>query len=115
MQSTYSSTAFLCLALILASSHICHSFQPAIINPNSRAATTELYGKRARIVKTVKKIFRDTEVGEVAVPEPDSNFPINGRKIKLSNDRAKDLAKKYEDIDDLGEKAFQILVDLKMV
>lgn len=36
-------------------------------------------------------------------------------KVKLSSGKAKGLAKKYKDIDDVGERAYQILVDLKMV
>lgn len=63
-------------------------------------------------MKKVKKIFKSED--DEAKPESQSNFD-EGQKVKLSNGRARDLAKKYEDIDDLGERTFQILVDLKMV
>lgn len=66
-------------------------------------------------MKKVKKIFKgDDEVVEVA-ETPKKKNPNEGQKVKLSNSRAKDLAKKYEDIDDLEERAYQVLTDLKMV
>lgn len=65
-------------------------------------------------MKKVKNIFKgDDQL--VGVSETQSNFPNEGQKVKLSNGRAKDLAKKYREIEDLEERAFQILVDLKMV
>eukprot|EP00536_Pseudo-nitzschia_multiseries_P009048 jgi/Psemu1/306265/fgenesh1_kg.245_\ len=119
MKSVSSITAILLLALVLALFNTGYSFQASLNAPNSRSLTTELFGKRAKIAKKVKKIFGGDGDDEGAVPvpvaEPDSNFPVSGKKIKMSNGRAKDLAKKYKDIDDIGERAFQILVDLKMV
>jgi len=79
---------------------------------NSRT-TSALFGKRERALKKVKKIFKGGDNTPVAADETDSNAP--SQKVKLSDGRAKDLAKKYQDIDDLGERAYQVLVDLKMV
>ena len=59
-------------------------------------------------MKKVKKIFN---ADDVPVDEP---VEVQ-TKVKLSNSKAKGLAKKYSEIDDLEERAFQILVDLKMV
>lgn len=70
-----------------------------------------MFGKRAKLKKKVKKIFKgEDEEGA----QTQSNFD-EGQKVKLSDGQAKSLAKKYKDIDDLGERTFQILVDLKMV
>eukprot|EP00532_Pseudo-nitzschia_australis_P005217 CAMPEP_0168192902 /NCGR_PEP_ID=MMETSP0139_2-20121125/18301_1 /TAXON_ID=44445 /ORGANISM="Pseudo-nitzschia australis, Strain 10249 10 AB" /LENGTH=108 /DNA_ID=CAMNT_0008116183 /DNA_START=133 /DNA_END=459 /DNA_ORIENTATION=+ len=98
-----------------------HAFQAQLRVPDRRTAPTELFGKRAKIAKTVKNIFgNDGAEGEAPVAaaaaavETESK-PSSGKKVKLSNGRAKDLAKKYKEIDDIGERAFQILVDLKMV
>lgn len=74
-----------------------------------------MFGKRERAMKKVKKVFRGDDDKPVEGAETQSNFPMDGKQVKLSDGRAKDLAKKYEDIDDLGERCFQILVDLKMV
>jgi len=60
-------------------------------------------------IKKIKKLFRGTS------SKTESNFPADGTMVKLSSGRAKELAKKYADIDDVGERAYQILVDLDMV
>ena len=74
-----------------------------------------MFGKRSKLKKKVKKIFKgDGEEGAAAKPQTQSNFD-EGQKVKMSNGQAKNLAKKYKDIDDLGERTYQILVDLKMV
>lgn len=91
-----------------------HAFTSQVKLANSKQTSSAIFGKRARAMKKVKKIFKgDDEVADVA--ETQTNFPNEGQKVKLSNSRAKDLAKKYQDIDDLEERAFQVLTDLKMV
>ena len=111
MQSV-SSTIFVyfCLALATTLVYSGHSFTAQVQVTNSRTTST-LFGKRERALKKVKKIFKgdNTPVAD----ETDSNVP--SQQIELSNGRAKDLAKKYKDIDDLGERAYEVLVDLNMV
>lgn len=119
MQSTSTITAIFLLTLALVLVNTGHAFQAQLRVPNCRSAPTELFGKRAKIAKTVKNIFgndggEDEAPVAAAVVEADSK-PNSGKKVKLSTGRAKDLAKKYKEIDDIGERAFQILVDLKMV
>eukprot|EP00534_Pseudo-nitzschia_fraudulenta_P003871 CAMPEP_0201117588 /NCGR_PEP_ID=MMETSP0850-20130426/1561_1 /ASSEMBLY_ACC=CAM_ASM_000622 /TAXON_ID=183588 /ORGANISM="Pseudo-nitzschia fraudulenta, Strain WWA7" /LENGTH=116 /DNA_ID=CAMNT_0047382025 /DNA_START=89 /DNA_END=439 /DNA_ORIENTATION=+ len=108
----------ICLLLAAALFSSGNAFAPApIASNNNVASSSALFGKRAKVVKKVKQIFRsdgdDSPVAAVA--EVQSNFPVDGKKVKLSNGRAKDLAKKYQDIEDLGERAFEVLVDLNMV
>jgi len=57
------------------------------------------------------------EVG-TTTPSPsvvDTTNGSEGKKVKLSERKANQLSKKYEDIDNLEERAYQVLVDLGMV
>ena len=116
------STMFVYFCVVLATTtliHSGHSFTAQVQVTKSRTpAASALYGKRERALNKVKKIFNkdDKDTPAAAAEETtDSNLPIDRQQVKLSNSRAKDLAKKYKDIDDVGERAFQVLVDLKMV
>lgn len=90
-----------------------HAFTSQVQLSNSRKTSSAIFGKRDRALKKVKKIFKSDDE-KVEPEETQSNFS-DGQKVKLSNGRAKELAKKYKDIEDLGERTFQILVDLNMV
>jgi len=106
----------ICLVLAATLFHSGNAFTGQAQLANTRTPSTELYGKRARAMKKVKKILgKDEEVVEEAVAAVAPKPVAAGNKVKLSSGRAKDLAKKYEKIDDLGERAFQVLLDLNMV
>jgi hypothetical protein len=44
-----------------------------------------------------------------------ANFPLNGKKIKMSPEKSDELAAKYRNITNVEEKAFQVLIDLELV
>lgn len=107
-----------CLALAVASIAVYHgnAFTTQLPSTNCRTTSSALFGKRAKAKKIVKKIFRVSDDKPIEVVEDvQSNFPADGQKVKLSNGRAKDLAKKYRNIECLEERTYQVLVDLKMV
>lgn len=109
----------------------------------TRKHPTQLYGKRKRIKKKIKEIIGAGGGGDGGAPEgeeaaaavADETTPMpvevvtttpspsvvdttngsEGKKVKLSERKANQLSKKYEDIDNLEEQAYQVLVDLGMV
>ena len=111
----------------------------------TRIHPTQLYGKRKRIKKKIKEIIGAGGGGDGGAPEGDEaaaaavvdeTTPMpkvevgtttpspsvvdttngsEGKKVKLSERKANQLSKKYEDIDNLEEQAYQVLVDLGMV
>ena len=109
----------------------------------TRIHPTQLYGKRKRIKKKIKEIIGAGGGGDGGAPEgeeaaaavADETTPMpvevvtttpspsvvdttngsEGKKVKLSERKANQLSKKYEDIDNLEEQAYQVLVDLGMV
>uniref|UniRef100_A0A7S0F760 Uncharacterized protein n=1 Tax=Pseudo-nitzschia arenysensis TaxID=697910 RepID=A0A7S0F760_9STRA len=99
-RTTYSKmqSTILSLFLVLAFVAIGHAFAPQ--SANSRTTSTALFGKRQAFKNNIKKLFGKSE-------EPTAT------KVKLSN--AKGMAKKLDKIDDLEEKTYQMLKDLKMV
>lgn len=97
MQSTI---VYLCLLLVSIAVYSGQAFTSQVQSNASRS--TALFGKR----KALKKLL----FGGV-----DEQAPAPATKVKLSNGKAKGLAKKYKDIECLEEKTYQILVDLKMV
>lgn len=99
MQST---NVYFCLLLVSIAVYSGQAFTSQVQSTTSQS--TALYGKRQKLKTAVKNIF-----GGV-----DEQVPT-ATKVKLSDGKAKGLAKKYKDIDCLEEKAYQILVDLKMV
>jgi len=99
---------------LLITVHVGHAFTQKSPLRKSRHTQSAIFGKRERAMKKVKRIFKGSDK-PVEVEEGKSNFAFDGQKVKLSDGKAKDLARKYEDIDDLEEKTFQVLVDLKMV
>ena len=101
-----------CLLLASIAVYSGHAFTSQVQLTNSRKTSSAIFGKRDRALKKVKKIFKSDDEAVEAI-ETQSNF--SDEKVKLSNGRAKELAKKYKDIEDLGERAFQVLVDLNMV
>mmetsp|Transcript_20147 Transcript_20147/g.41515 ORF Transcript_20147/g.41515 Transcript_20147/m.41515 type:complete len:107 (+) Transcript_20147:180-500(+) len=104
MQSTI---LYICLLLASIAVFSGHAFTSQSVN--TRTTSSALFSKRKKLKNSVKKIFK-TEVEETPKKiEPPQT------KVKLSSGKAKGLAKKYKDIDDVGERAYQILVDLKMV
>ena len=105
-------TVFFVLASISVFFGNAFTAQPSL--RNSRQTTSAIFGKRQRALKKVKRIFKGNDK-PVEVEETKPKVTFQGEKVKLSNGRAKDLAKKYKNIDDLEEKTFQVLVDLNMV
>ena len=97
MQSTI---LYLCLVLASIACYS-HAFTSQSVNTGTTTSTA-LFGKRQRAKNKIKKILG----GDV---EPVAT------KVKLSDGKAKGLAKKYKQIDDVGERAYQILLDLGMV
>jgi len=105
MQSLHVYCYFLLATTLVFSGH---SFTVVVSRKCTRSSPTSvLYGKNP--IKKIKKLFRGTS------PKSESNFPADGKMVKLSSGRAKELAKKYADIDDVGERAYQMLIDLDMV
>ena len=101
MQST-----ILCLSLLLAliAVYSAQAFTSQQVQSNN-SRSTALYGKRQKFKNMVKSLFGSDD---------SEGVPAAG-KVKLSNGKAKGLAKKYETIDCLEERTYQVLLDLKMV
>ena len=95
-----SSIAFLTLLFALIAIHS-DAFAPPLQSTTSLKTSTAIYGKRERAVNKVKKMF-----GVEAETKS---------KVKLSDGKAKGLARKYQNIDCLEEKSYEVLKDLKMV
>jgi hypothetical protein len=57
--------------------------------------------------QAIRNVFRK--------PKVTANFPVNGKKVKLSPKKTEELSKKYGDIDDVGDLAYEIIKDLKLV
>ena len=111
MQSSIISTFLILVSITL---YVGQAFTAKAPLTKSRQGTSAMYGKRERALKKVKKIFWGDDM-QVEAGGKQSTTPFDGQKVKLSNGRAKNLAEKYKDIDDLEEKTFQVLVDLNMV
>jgi hypothetical protein len=58
-------------------------------------------------IRALKDLFRK--------PKVTANFPLKRKKITLSAEKAEELSKKYEGINDVGERAFNMLLDLDLV
>mmetsp|Transcript_45237 Transcript_45237/g.110217 ORF Transcript_45237/g.110217 Transcript_45237/m.110217 type:complete len:122 (+) Transcript_45237:163-528(+) len=69
-------------------------------------STTAIFSKRKKLAKHLKNIFKK--------PKTTANFDPE-KKVKLSNARAEELAKKYETMDSVEDKAFNVLLDLDLV
>ena len=119
------------------------SLSTVTVTASTRIHPTQLYGKRKRIKKKIKEIIGAGGGGDGGAPEgeeaaaavADETTPMpvevvtttpspsvvdttngsEGKKVKLSERKANQLSKKYEDIDNLEEQAYQVLVDLGMV
>ena len=100
MQSTI---VYFCLLLVSVAVYSGQAFTSQVQPTGNRS--TALFGKRQKVKKAFKKVFG----AEESEGEPAAT------KVKLSDGKAKGLAKKYENIECMEEKAYQILVDLKMV
>ena len=100
MQSTI---IYFSLLLALIAVYSAHAFTSQQAQSTSRS--TALFGKRQKVKNMFKSLFGGDD---------SEGVPAAG-KVKMSNGKAKGLAKKYQGIDDLEEKTYQILVDLKMV
>ena len=100
MQSTI---VYFCLLLVSVAVYSGQAFTAQVQPTGSRS--TALFGKRQKVKNAFKKAF-GADVSE--------ELPA-ATKVKLSNGKAKGLAKKYKDIECMEEKTYQILVDLKMV
>jgi hypothetical protein len=57
--------------------------------------------------QAIRNVFRK--------PQVSANFPVNGKKVKLSAEEIEELSRKYGDIDDVGDLAFEVIKDLKLV
>mmetsp|Transcript_45235 Transcript_45235/g.110210 ORF Transcript_45235/g.110210 Transcript_45235/m.110210 type:complete len:122 (+) Transcript_45235:163-528(+) len=69
-------------------------------------STTAIFSKRKKLAKSLKNIFKK--------PKTTANFDM-GKRVKLSSARAEELAKKYETMDSVEDKAFNVLIDLDIV
>ena len=70
------------------------------------SSTTAVFSKRKKLAQSLKNIFKK--------PKTTANFDTE-KKVKLSNARAAELAKKYETMDNIEDKAFNVLLDLDLV
>ena len=57
--------------------------------------------------RRIKNLFRK--------PKVTANFPVEGKKVKMSAEKEEELFQKYKDIDDVEEKAYQVVMDLELV
>ncbi|KAG7338617.1 hypothetical protein IV203_029791 [Nitzschia inconspicua] len=48
-------------------------------------------------------------------PRVTANFPVNGKKVKLTPEKTEQLSKKYSNIQDVGDRAFEVIKDLELV
>jgi hypothetical protein len=48
-------------------------------------------------------------------PKVTANFPVDGKKVKISAEKTEELSQKYKSIDDVGERAYQVVMDLELV
>jgi hypothetical protein len=62
---------------------------------------------RRNPLRSIRNLFRR--------PKVTANFPLDGKKIKMSPEKSQELAEKYKNITNLEEKAYQILIDLGLV
>jgi hypothetical protein len=44
-----------------------------------------------------------------------ANFPVYGKKVKLSAEKTEELSRKYGDIDNVADLAYEVVKDLKLV
>jgi hypothetical protein len=95
--------SFLVLATIAVFS--AHAFTSQVTN--GRETSTALFGKREKVMR----FFFGGD--KTPVKETQPSFATD--KVKLSNGKAKGLAKKYKNIDCLEERTYQVLLDLNMV
>jgi hypothetical protein len=96
-------TLFGVLFLVLFLVETAHSFAVRLAGRSRHTAL----GVKRNPFRALKGLFRK--------PKIEANFPLNGKKIKLSVEKAEELSRKYEAIDDVGERAFNILLDLELV
>jgi len=79
--------------------------QPFVVRyPRSRNSALQA---RRNPFRAIRNLFRK--------PTVTANFPLNGKKIKLSTEKSEELSRKYQNITDVEEKAFQVLLDLELV
>jgi hypothetical protein len=48
-------------------------------------------------------------------PKVTANFPVNGKKVKLTAEKTEQLTQKYADIEDVGDLAYEVIKDLELV
>jgi hypothetical protein len=107
----------LVLLAIFSSSYLLNSAKSFTVQPKSvsrRTTTTTtttttvfLAKKRRNPLRSIKNIFKK--------PKTSANFPLEGKKVKLTTERAAELAKKYETIETVEEHAYHVLLDLELV
>jgi len=78
--------------------------EPFLLHGTRAISRTEL---QANPFRAIRNLLRK--------PNISANFPVNGKKVKISAEKSKELSQKYEEIDDIGEKAYQVVMDLELV
>ena len=95
----------LCLCFLALSVEVADSFAAQGLS-TQRSTVHELEARRNPF-RRIRNLFRK--------PKVTANFPVDGKKVNLSAEKTEALSQKYQDIDDVGEKAYQVLMDLELV
>lgn len=95
----------LCLFFGALSIEIVESF--AVQGLSTQRSTLHELEARWNPFRRIRNIFRK--------PKVTANFPVDGKKVNLSAEKSEALSQKYQDIDDVGEKAYQVVMDLELV
>jgi hypothetical protein len=74
--------------------------------PSTTATFAERKVRRSPL-QSLKNMFRK--------PKTTANFDLEGKKVKLSTQRAAELAKKYEAMDKIEDRAYNVLLDLDLI
>jgi hypothetical protein len=108
MKSSLLTPFQLILALYSVSMTTCFTTQPSCLRPNTALAAKTGSSEKGRVKRALKKVSKKIGL--------DKKKSIDTTVVSAKNmSRANQSSNKYSKIDDVEERAFQILVDLGMV
>lgn len=72
-------------------------------------------GHRSTALNAVPNPFRAIKNVFRRKPKVTANFPVYGKKVKLTAEKTKELSRKYGRIEDVGDLAYEVIKDLELV